>query len=324
MRRVTLADVGRHCGVSAMTVSCVVRGVQCVKEATRKKVEAAIAELGYTSDPALRALASYRTKVAQKNTTYRSTIAYLDFEPSEYSQAMFDLTGEEAERLGYKIEYFQMPRSLREREQLSRKLWTQGIRGILLGPAQEIFPLDGFVMDEFAFVGLGAFHHSPAVDCVCPDYFRGLYLAAEECQKEGFRHIALYVVDFLEARTDHRWLGAYHAFCDHNEMSPRIWLYGKDSKHGQKEFSQWLKDQEIDVVLTLGDNPFADQSSRVRFVSLNDWNVPSDWGYVGTSKQMMLQEAIRLLDQQLQHQEYGSPQWPKKISIASQWYAAAD
>ena len=45
-KRVSLRDVARHCNVSAMTVSCVVRQVRCVKESTRKRVEAAIEELG--------------------------------------------------------------------------------------------------------------------------------------------------------------------------------------------------------------------------------------------------------------------------------------
>lgn len=324
MRRVTLADVGRHCGVSAMTVSCVVRGIQCVRETTRKKVEVAIVELGYTVDPALRALAAYRRKVTQQNPTYRSTLAYLDSEPSEFSRSMFDLSIGEAARLGYRMEYFQMPQAFEEQRKLSRRLWVQGIRGVLLGPAQRIFRLEGFVMEQFAFVGLGAFHHSPAVNCVCPDYFRELYMAAEHCLEEGLRHIALFAVDYLEARTGHTWLGAYHAFCDHYKITPWIWLYPNGSRPDKKQFSQWLKAGEIDVVLTLAGYPPIGQSSRVRFVALNDWHVPPDWWHVSTRKQMILQEAVRLLDQHLQHQEFGPPQWPKHISVAGQWSAPAN
>ncbi|EPF17756.1 Mgl repressor and galactose ultrainduction factor [Cedecea davisae] len=55
---VTLEDVAAHAGVSRATVSRVVNGDTKVKSHTRIKVEAAIAELGYSPNPAARALAS--------------------------------------------------------------------------------------------------------------------------------------------------------------------------------------------------------------------------------------------------------------------------
>ncbi|HEY3984204.1 LacI family DNA-binding transcriptional regulator [Cedecea sp.] len=55
---VTLEDVAAHAGVSRATVSRVVNGDTKVKSQTRIKVEAAIAELGYSPNPAARALAS--------------------------------------------------------------------------------------------------------------------------------------------------------------------------------------------------------------------------------------------------------------------------
>ena len=53
----TLADVARHAGVSAMTVSRVVNGEGAVRASTREKVLAAIAELKYISSQAARRLA---------------------------------------------------------------------------------------------------------------------------------------------------------------------------------------------------------------------------------------------------------------------------
>lgn len=53
---VTLADVARHAGVSAMTVSRVVNGEQAVKAATRERVLAAISKLKYISSQAARRL----------------------------------------------------------------------------------------------------------------------------------------------------------------------------------------------------------------------------------------------------------------------------
>ncbi|MFM6830752.1 MAG: LacI family DNA-binding transcriptional regulator [Novosphingobium sp.] len=62
---VTVADVARHAGVSAMTVSRVTNGDPGVAQATREKVDAAIAALGYVPNAAARSLAGARqTRIA--------------------------------------------------------------------------------------------------------------------------------------------------------------------------------------------------------------------------------------------------------------------
>lgn len=55
---VTIHDVARAAGVSSMTVSRVINGEKNVREATRGRVNAAIAELNYKPNPAARSLAS--------------------------------------------------------------------------------------------------------------------------------------------------------------------------------------------------------------------------------------------------------------------------
>jgi LacI family transcriptional regulator len=59
-RRPTIADVARLSGVSAMTVSRVVNNDFRVLPATREKVQAGIAALGYVPNPAARSLAGAR------------------------------------------------------------------------------------------------------------------------------------------------------------------------------------------------------------------------------------------------------------------------
>jgi DNA-binding LacI/PurR family transcriptional regulator len=61
MRRVSMADVAARAGVSGQTVSRVVNGSPRVDPATRARVEAAMAELGYRPHRAARALRTGRT-----------------------------------------------------------------------------------------------------------------------------------------------------------------------------------------------------------------------------------------------------------------------
>ncbi len=58
---VTIRDVARRAGVSAMTVSRVLNGSASVKAETRQRVESAIQELGYVPNAAARSLTSRRS-----------------------------------------------------------------------------------------------------------------------------------------------------------------------------------------------------------------------------------------------------------------------
>jgi LacI family transcriptional regulator len=57
----TIAEVARHAGVGVATVSRVLNGSPAVREETRRRVLAAIAELSYAPNPAARALSTGRT-----------------------------------------------------------------------------------------------------------------------------------------------------------------------------------------------------------------------------------------------------------------------
>ncbi|MES4907548.1 MULTISPECIES: LacI family DNA-binding transcriptional regulator [unclassified Streptomyces] len=60
---VTLAEVARHAGVSASTVSYVLSGKRSISGPTRERVEQSIKELGYHPNAGARALASSRSNI---------------------------------------------------------------------------------------------------------------------------------------------------------------------------------------------------------------------------------------------------------------------
>ncbi|MDT0321068.1 LacI family DNA-binding transcriptional regulator [Streptomyces millisiae] len=60
---VTLAEVARHAGVSASTVSYVLSGKRTISARTRERVERSIRELGYHPNAGARALASSRSNI---------------------------------------------------------------------------------------------------------------------------------------------------------------------------------------------------------------------------------------------------------------------
>ena len=75
----TMADVARHAGVSASTVSYALSGKRPIAEETRVRIEQAITELGFSPNAGARALASSRTHVLG---------LFVQFLPDEFSPAM--------------------------------------------------------------------------------------------------------------------------------------------------------------------------------------------------------------------------------------------
>ncbi|MGW6159348.1 LacI family DNA-binding transcriptional regulator, partial [Streptomyces sp. NPDC055144] len=60
---VTLAEVARHAGVSASTVSYALSGKRSISAATRERVESSVRKLGYHPNAGARALASSKSNI---------------------------------------------------------------------------------------------------------------------------------------------------------------------------------------------------------------------------------------------------------------------
>ncbi|WP_231980491.1 LacI family DNA-binding transcriptional regulator [Tessaracoccus coleopterorum] len=59
----TITDVARQAGVSVSTVSYALSGARPIRPATKARIEAAMAELGYQPNASARSLASRKTSV---------------------------------------------------------------------------------------------------------------------------------------------------------------------------------------------------------------------------------------------------------------------
>ena len=93
----TIADVARHAGVSASTVSYALSGKRPISQDTRERIEHAIAELGFSPNAGARALASSQTHVLG---------LFVQFLPDEFSPAMLQYVlpiSDAARTAGYDI-----------------------------------------------------------------------------------------------------------------------------------------------------------------------------------------------------------------------------
>ncbi len=316
-RRPTLHDVARHAGVSHMTVSRVVRNSHAVAASTREKVDRAIAELGYRPDPALSALASYRTRGGGRGDG--SVLAYLDCDGSAYSAIVREGVEAEARRLGYVVQSQRMLPAAAFQRRLARMLYHRGIRGLLFGPSDEPWVFQGWDWDRFAPVSLGALSHHPPMNAVAVDYFADAVQACDFLRASGCHRIGFAVVHSLESRTSHRWLGGYLAgirtpplLCPHPAGSNR-------------ELRRWAQTNQLDGLLTIHDHVRkAMEPLGLRVFFLNPFGCPSGVPCLRYDARRLGLEGVRLIHHQLLAHEFGLSPEIKTVNFPSTFTDPAD
>jgi len=312
--RASLKDIARASGVSHMTVSRVVRGERTVAPATAATVRRFIRQLGYRPDPALSALAAYRTR--RRSPGAGNVLAFLEAETTPYVARVREGAREEAARFGYALHRFPLPASPEGQRQLSRQLFHRGVRGLLISPSQQPLHLEGWAWEEFAMVAMGALRHEPALHAVAMDYFQGLLAAHEGLRRLGHRRIGLLLRQDLEARTSHLWLGAYRTV-QSPAMKPL--LYRADA-NPSREINAWLRRERPDAVLTIHREWHA-RLSRAGIATgyLNDTEPHPGAPVMMLDPRAIGRESVQLANHLLLRREWGLPSLPKTILLRGEW-----
>jgi DNA-binding LacI/PurR family transcriptional regulator len=316
--RPSLKDVARAAGVSHMTVSRVVRGERTVKATTAERVRRFIRKLGYRPDPALSALAAYRTR--RRSPVAGNVLAFLEAEATPYVDLVRSGAREEAARLGYALHAFPLPASAEGQRALSRQLFHRGVRGLLISPSSRALRLEGWDWDEFAIVTMGALRHEPPLHAVAMDYFHGLLMAHEGLRRLGHRRIGLLLQADLESRTGHLWLGAYRT-APPPALKPLLFRTGTNLG---REFNTWLRRERPDAVLTLHRDWHA-RLARAGIASayLNDTAPQPGAPVIRLDPRLIGRESAQLTHVLLQRREWGLPALPKTILLRGEWQPGA-
>jgi DNA-binding LacI/PurR family transcriptional regulator len=177
-RRPRLDDVANEVGVSTATVSLVLRGIAGPSEATRQRVLAASARLGYRPDRAASALASRRSRMIG---------VLMDISNPFHSQLIEDVY-EAAERHGYNLLLSTVTRSNVERRAIETLLDSRSEALILLGPRTPSGRLAA-LGQQLPIVVVGRPVPSAGVDVVRTDDHDGLGQAVGYLTGLGHRHI---------------------------------------------------------------------------------------------------------------------------------------
>ncbi|ACB76651.1 LacI family DNA-binding transcriptional regulator [Opitutus terrae] len=214
-RRVTQLDVARAAGVHNTTVSLALRNSPAIPEPTRRRIQSIAEQMGYSPDPALRALVAYRNGLAANRRT--ESIAYVTDSATRWGWR--DLPAEEqyfagaqrkAAACGYQLEHFWLGEPGMSAQRLSSVLFYRGITGLLLA-SQRCTRADALDFDwtRLSAVKIGWLPHTPVLHRVTNDCTGDLRLAIRQVLAAGYRRPGLVLPSAWDEADDQAWSVAF-------------------------------------------------------------------------------------------------------------------
>lgn len=196
-RRVTQQVIAKLAGVHNTTVSLALRNHPTIPSATRERIKALALLHGYRPDPALQALASYRTGLA--GSTPARALAFVTDGAGSASwlqhdshAAFYEGACRRALDVGYQVERFSLGEPGMSARRLGDVLFNRGIEGVLLAlDAPGAFDGEGFGWERFSVVSSGSGLGLLACPCVASDPEGAMCLALRRVLEVGYERPAL-------------------------------------------------------------------------------------------------------------------------------------
>lgn len=267
-KRPTMADVAKHVGVSRALVSIVFRGADGASEATRERVLAAAAELGYRQDSLAQGLRRNRSRNLGVLFSLRRPF---EVELVEY---MFPV----AQQLGYDLLLGPFTPG-REQDAVIDELLRYRCAGIVVvGPklhARDLEPL----AREVAVVEVGRDVTGGHLDVIRNDDAVGTRQAVDHLVELGHRNIA-YIDGGDNPGADHRCEGYRTAMTDHGLGNHiRVIVGGYNEDDGADAARRLLSGDGLPTAVIAANDPCAigilDTLSRAGYA------VPGDISVIG-------------------------------------------
>ncbi|MDI1249050.1 MAG: LacI family DNA-binding transcriptional regulator [Lacunisphaera sp.] len=347
-KRITLADVAKKAGVHVTTVSLALRNHPRLPETTRRRLQALALEMGYTPDPMLRALVSYRSKVALPRS--KPTLAYVTNWTTRWGwkevtahPQFFSGAAAKAEELGFRLEHFWLRDEGMTHGRLSQILFSRGINGLIIASHGREMG-DALQLDwrNFSAVKIDYFPHQPVLHNVTNNQCDIVRLALQKVIAAGYRRIGFVMHRGWDHAVDHLWTAGYlceqqnltaeecipaHIFPDPLPVERWFNENRSDVTPDAKPFERWFKEHQPEVVISKGSFVLP----QLRRMGLR---IPRDVAFVDVfleefngltagvrqNHETVGAQAVEILAGQLQHNKFGVPEIPTTTFVEGTWF----
>lgn len=328
-RRVTMKDIALELGLSIQSVSMALRGHHRISKATRSRVTRAAARLGYSADPALSALARYRTEHARTASKWAKVAVVSDWaEPDIWYRHnstfryLRNILQSETARRGITLEEHWLGPFGSQASSVFRRLFNSGIRGVLAAPAADDLKPRAirFPRKEFQIVTFGPEHIYPDHHVVQFDYYENMRLALKHIRHRGWKRPGLVYFENIGWRTGEAWLGAYLAEkhlagLDPSDLPPAIlpWM-------DYDRFRSWADKYKPDALITIAREVVSWAATLPRPIpsALLDAQLPGDFG-INPNADLAARSAVEMLVMEMQKSLVSQIRMPFRLHIPGRW-----
>jgi DNA-binding LacI/PurR family transcriptional regulator len=286
--RVTQRDIAREAGVSHVTVSLALRDSPSIPVATRNTIKEISLRLGYSPDPMLTALSSYRAQ--QRPATHQANIGWLYTDKYLPGKGWGDFhhyyegAKARANELGYILDEINIAGEYADPKRLRRLLEARNITGLVLSPCSTdpaVAHDFDFDLARFCAVRVGYSYRSPLLNTVANAQFRTVLTAMREVIALGYERIGTILTHVLDERTSWQFLGAYLA--GGHFLSRKNWIEPLYVPHHGRDwlpdFFRWVEKQRIDCFVGPG------YGFLCPMLKERGYKIPEDIGFADTQLQ---------------------------------------
>lgn len=334
-----LNAVAERAGVSAMTVSRVLNNYPHVSAATRARVLAAVARIGYRPNPQMMRLMSVVRGAKRRGRQSTIGVVRDDLTEDELHDPAYQFVStadirRRAEHHGYGAEEFFLGRNGLTPARLTTILRARGIEGLIISPQSS--RIIGAQLDHrlFTAVTFGYALQSPALHRTSTNMMQGILTALTELTQLGYRRVGLAVTDWIDSRADHAYSGA---FLFHQQKVPArdrvpIFIFPENNPaSGRNPFCAWAKKHRPDAVISF--HTYVPEWLRKNV----GWRIPEDiglvvhdWtesmhGFAGIHhrRPFVAAAAVDMIVAQLMRHERGIPEVPHQVLVLPAWIPGA-
>lgn len=323
----SLRAVAKAAGVSAMTVSRVLRDHPKVSAKMRAKVLKVAQAIGYRPDPHVAKLMHHlrtRRKPAFQASICAITNNTMNAAGSGYSKWVLEGARRQAEARGYAFNTVSIVET-NAPQGLDRILVSRGVEGLVLLPMADPSDLTDLLdWSAFSVVSTTSSVLAPQMHSVMPHHFKNMQMLCRQLEARGYRRIGLVLHRNHVNRVYQAYNAAvtWHSLSHHGTFVPPL-IYQGTEPVGLKE---WFAAEKPDVIVT--------HIERLvhRFAEILGLKLGGEIGFASTNTQagsvcagideLPLQvgaTAIDLLTSMVQRGEKGVPLISASSLLLGQW-----
>ena len=328
-KAITIKQIAKKTGYSKATVSRVLRNQPGHSEKTKRKIQKAAEELGFTLHPIMSAvMSSVRFK---KSSTFSPVIAEVHCQPWNNQRGwnmdvLKNKIHEQAKTLGYSVEEFNWFEPGMSPARLLQILRARGIKGVILEHFMQGDMELEVDLSDFAVVAIGGALRKPKLHRVEVNQYSSVLKAVQILRKRGYRRFGLAIPALFEKLSDFKREAALHIANREAPAEDHVPIYFMDEQRSFDGFKEWMDTHTPDCVLGVGRSVTRELESLgyrypedVGFAHLG-WHssykglagINPHWGEIGIA-------AVNLVADQLNRNETGIPQHPLWVLIEGEW-----